>query len=410
MEVTAIPNQTVVRARESTLNVPGRDTFRKDLSKRIHRLDPDAAPFTLLLQRARTETCNEPEYWWQSEELPAMWSQAAAQSDAGAATLVVDHARYFSVGDIFNVIQAGAGNGLKCRVTGVNTDTNTLTIVRGIGGTADANILNDADIQIIGNAYAEGSPLGLEKSHVEFRDYNYVQIFRTPFGVTGTQDATVNFMGKDRPRLRAKKAIEHKLLLEKAALFGERNIDNANLNNPRRYTGGAFYFLTDNIYDTATMGPAGTTLTAPELWTWLQDVYNHTGEGSGERVLFASGTILTVFDQMALTTGNVSINVAPRDRAFGLSVKQWFTSHGTFNIVRHRLLDNGLGGGGYGGHGILLDPSAWFIRHLPGRNTHLRPDVGAKGDDAWSDEYFTELGFQVTLPETQGILKGVTTA
>lgn len=397
MDVQAIPNQTVIRARESTENLPSQRRIR-DVSKKIHQLDPNAAPFTLLTQRARKETVAEPKHEWMEKELAAKWSQANGASAAGSGTLVVDHARYFSVGDIGNVVRTG----MKFRVTAVDVNTNTLTIVRAVGNTADSAINDNDDIQIIGNAFAEGSPLGLEKSHVEAFLYNYLQIFRHPFGMTGTQEATVGYAGKDRPRLRADKSIEHKIDIERSALFGERNIDVTSVNNPRRYTGGALFFLTDNIKD------AGGQLTAPEVWDWLQSVFQHTGAGGDSRVLFASPLIVTVIDQLALTTGNVSYNVADTTKTFGLAVRQWNTSHGTFNIIKHRLLDNGLGGQGYGGHGILLDPAAWSYLTLPGRDTQLRSDVGADGDDAWTDEYLTECGWKVTLAKTQGILKGVT--
>lgn len=398
MDVQAIPNQTVIRARESTENVPAQRRIR-DVSKKIHQLDPDAAPFTLLLQRGKKQQCAEPKFEWIEKELAAKWSQVNQATEVAVGTaVVVDHARYFSVGDIVNVVRTGE----KMRVTAVNVDTNTLTVVRGVGSTTAAFLADNDDLQIIGNAYAEGSPLGLEKSHIEAFLYNYVQIFRHPFGVTGTQDATIGYMGKDRPRLRADKAREHKIDIERAALFGERNIDIGSTNNPRRYTGGAMFFLTQNIKD------AGGQLTAPEVWDWLQDVYQHTGAGGDSRVLFASPKIISVLDQMALTTGNWSVTQAPSDKTFGLSVKQWNTSHGTFNIIKHRLLENGLGGAGYGGHGLLLDLSAWFYRNLPGRDTQLRTDVHTPGDDAWTDEYLTECGFQITLPKTQGILKNVT--
>lgn len=397
MDVQAIPNQTVTRARESTENTPANRRIR-DVSRKIHRLDPDAAPFTLLLQQGKKAQCAEPKYEWIEKELAAKWSQANGAHLAGDAAIVVDHARYFSVGDIVNIVRTGE----KVRVTAVDPNTNTLTVVRSVGSSVAAAINDNDDLQIIGNAYAEGSPLGLEKSHVEAYLYNYVQIFRHPFGVTGTQDATVGYLGKDRPRLRAEKSIEHKMDIERTALFGEREFDGTNPNNPRRYTGGAFFFLVDNILD------AGGALTAGEVWTWMQSIYAHTSEGGDSRILFASPLIITVMDQFALTTGNVQVNWAPKDKTFGLSVKQWSTSHGSFNIIKHRLLENGLGGQGYGGHGLLLDPSQWYYRHLPGRDTQLRPDVGNPGDDAWTDEYLTECGWQVALSKTQGLLKGVT--
>lgn len=403
MDVQAIPNQTVIRARESTLNTPA-DRRIKDVSKKIHRLNPDAAPFTLLTSRARSMACSEPQYHWIEEELAAQWSQVnnVGGSALAAPTVIVDHARYFQVGDIFNVVRTG----MKCRVTAVDLDTNTLTIVRAIGASVDSAMNDNDDLQIIGNAYAEGSPVGLEQSHIEKYLMNYVQIFRHALGATGTQDATSGgYLGqKDRPRLRAQTAIKHKLQIERSALFGERNIDAVNTNNPRRYTGGAMFYLTDNIKD------AGGGLSPIEVWDWLQAVYTHHTGGGNSRVLLASPTVVTAIDMMALTVGNVSINLVPTDKTFGISLRQWNTSHGTFNIIKHPLLDNGLGGQGYGGFGMLLDPSTWQYRYLPGRNTQLRPNVQNPGDDAWTDEYLTECGWEVSLAKTQGILKGVTGA
>lgn len=400
MDVQAITSQNVIRARESTENIPSNRRVR-DVESRLAYLDPDAAPFTLILQKSGKRTVSSPKFEWIQKELPAKWMMVnnGAGYAAGATSVVVDNgagadaAKFTSVGDIINVVRTGE----KIRVTAVDTATNTLTVVRGVGSTAAAALLDNDDLQIIGTAYAEGSPLGLEKSNVEDYLFNYTQIFRHPFGVTGTQDQSENYIGKDRPRLRAEKAIEHKIDLERTALFGERNIDTTSTNNPRRYTGGALYFLDQNIKD------YGGTVTEPEIETHLQDVFMHTS-GSDSRVLLASPLLISVFDQLAAGR----LQMVPGDKTYGITVRQWLTSHGTFNIVKHRLLESGLGGTGYGGYGLLVEPKQWKYCVLGNRSTKLRTDVHVDGDDAWTDEYLTECGWQVGLAKTQGIIKGVT--
>lgn len=405
MDVQAfVTPQTVIRARESTENTPANRRVR-EVGDRLAYLDPDAAPFTLLLQKGRKKSVSNAKFEWMEKELPARWDQVNMAADpdgagplttgatAAATAIVVDNARYFSVGDIINVVRTGE----KMRVSAIDTGTQTLTVNRAVGSTAAAPLADNDDLQIIGNAYAEGSPLGLEKSHIEDYLFNYTQIFRTPFGVTGTQDQSENYIGKDRPRLRAEKMIEHKIDLERTALFGERNIDTGSTNNPRRYTGGALYFLKDNIKD------AGGVLTGNEIEDWLQDVYQHTS-GGDSRTLLASPKIISVIDQLAI--GNLQL--VPSDKTYGIAVRQWLTAHGTFNIVKHRLLDSGLGGQGYGGYGLLVEPKQWFYRPLGNRDTKLRADVHVDGDDAWTDEYLTEVGWQVGLSKSQGVLKGVT--
>ena len=392
MDVQAFTTaQGQIRARESTENVPANRRVR-DVGDKLAYLDPNAAPFTLILQKAGDRKVSNPKFEWMEKDLPARWDQAAAAALVGATDVTVDNPGYFSVGDIVNVVRTGE----KMRVSAIGATT--ITVTRSVGTTAAAAINDNDDLQIIGNAYAEGSPLGLEKSHVENYLYNYTQIVRTPFGVTGTQDQSENYTGKDRKRLRAEKLIEHKIDMERTALFGERDIDTASTNNPRRYTGGALFYLADNIKD------AGGALTGSEIESWLQDVYQHTGGSGDSRILLASPLIISVIDQLAV--GNLQL--VPSDKTFGIAVRQWLTSHGTFNIVKHRLLENGVGGQGYGGYGLLLDPKQWKYCVLGDRDSHLRPDVGVKGDDGWSDEYLAEVGWQIGLTKTQGVLKGVT--
>lgn len=403
MDVQAISSQSVVRARESTENIPSNRRVR-DIESRLAYLDPDAAPFTLILQKSGKRTVSNPKFEWIEKELPAKWAQVAANDGtanfvgSAVGTIIkinaAPGAKIFSVGDLVNHVASGE----KMRVTDVDTANERVTVVRSVGPTAAtaAGAAND-DLQIIGSAYAEGSPLGLEKSHVEDYKFNYTQIFRTPFGVTGTQDQSENYTGKDRPRLRAEKAIEHKIDIERTALFGERDIDTASTNNPRRYTGGALYFLDQNIKD------AGGTVTEPEVESWLQDVFMHTA-GGDSRVLLASPLVISVIDQLAAGR----LQLVPSDKTYGITVRQWLTSHGTFNIVKHRLLETGLGGTGYGGYGLLVEPKQWKYCVLGNRSTKLRSDVHVDGDDAWTDEYLTECGWQVGLPKTQGVLKGVT--
>lgn len=406
MDVQAFTtSQTIVRARESTENANSANRRVRDVESRIHYLDPDAAPFTLILSKAQKQTVSAPKFEWMEKELPPAWDQVnnGAGYTAGDTAIVVDNAAYFSVGDVVKVARTGE----NLRVSAVTTGTNTITVERSVGdasGTNAAALVDNDDLVIIGSAYAEGSPLGLEKSHIEAFKHNYTEIFRMPFGETGTSMATNYYTGKVRPELRAQKAIEHKLQLERTALFGERNIDTTSTNNPRRYTGGALYFLTDNIVD------AGGTLTYDEIQNWIATLSTHTATGDNY-LLMVSSRIASVFDMLA----KGSLQIVPSTKTFGVSVKQWVTSNGSFNIVRHRLLDSGpstFGGANtsapYLTHALAVDPKLWNYCTLPGRDTKLRVDVHVAGDDAWTDEYLTECGWKVRLSKAQGVLKNVT--
>src|SRR5687768_15804613 len=67
-------------------------------------------------------------------------------------TFVVENASRFRAGD-----QIRLGTAMEVMlVTGANTGTNTLTVVRGYGGTTAQALTDDAEVIIVGNASLEG--------------------------------------------------------------------------------------------------------------------------------------------------------------------------------------------------------------------------------------------------------------
>ena len=385
--------QTVIRAPESTENIPASRRVR-DVSRKIHYLDPSAAPLTVLTKKASKASVYNPKYEWIEKDLPARWDAVnnGAGYTAGDTSIVVDHGAYFSVGDVVLVPRTGE------RVRVSNVSTNTLTVVRSVGPTAAAALLDNDDFLIIGNAYAEGANAGSEKSHQETYPYNYTQIVRTPYGVTGTETQTENYTGPDKPRLRAEKAIEHMIDIERTILFGERDIDTSSTDNPRRYTGGFLYYATSNVKD------FGGVMTEAELEDWCEDLFHYTG-GSDTKFVAAAPTPISVLDQLAVAR----LQLVPRDQTLGMTVKQFVTSHGNLMITKHRLLEDGYTtGDGYGGYMLAVDPSKIGYRFLRNRDTKLRTDIQAPDLDCWKDEYLTEMGWVVMNPQVHGIGKNIT--
>lgn len=383
--------QTVTRAAESTENIPASRRVR-DVSKKIMYLDPSAAPLTVLTKKARKQSAYNPKYEWIEKDLPARWDAINNGAVGTGTTQTVDHGSYFSVGDIVLVPRTGE----RMRVTAVAT--NVLTVVRSVGPTATAALVNDDDLLIIGNAYGEGTGAGTEKSHAETYPYNYTQIIKTPFGVTGTQNESENYTGPDKPRLRAEKAIEHMIDIERTILFGERDIDTGSTDNPIRYTGGFLYYATSNAKN------FGGVMTEAEVEDWCEDLFHYTG-GSDTKFVAAAPLPISVLDQL----GVARLQLVPSDQTLGLSVKQFVTSHGTLMITKHRLLESGYTtGDGYGGYMLAVDPSRIGYRFLRNRDTKLRVDIQANDLDGWKDEYLTEFGWQVENPQVHGVGTGIT--
>lgn len=388
--------QTVIRAAESTENIPSGRRVR-DVVNELSRLDPDIAPLTQILQLSRSASAQDPKFEWGEKDLEARWDAVNGTTGTGT-SIVVDNSEYFSVYDVVQVVRTGE----LIRVTAVTTSTDTLTVARGVGSTSTAAVADNDDLLIVGNAYPEGSLSGTPKSHTETMPYNYTEITRTPAGVTGTEMNSTSYFGDARSRLRMEKGQMHKIDLERTAHFGQRNIDTTSTDNPVRYTGGLYYFFgtAANVTDVSSTG----TLTMPTLETFLQSVFQHTGS-SESRLLLAAPAVISIFDLL----GASRIQTTSGEETFGMKVKTWLTSHGTLNIVKDRLLENGpTSGQGYGGEAWALDIKRLRLRYLSNRNTKFLEDIHANDYDGVKDEYLTEAGWEMKNPLLHGRLTGVT--
>lgn len=384
--------QGTLSVRESTGNIPAARRVR-DVSNTIHYLDPNENPFVLLSKAARSRTVTNSKFEWMEKDLPVKTSLATDTSSTANQGVTTGTSGRFKAQDL--VLNTRTGE--ISLVTSI-VDANTIATVRGAGSVvATANASGD-NLVIIGTAYPEGGTLGTPRSVTEGFLYNYTQIFRQPFGTTGTEAVSENYGGKDKPRLRKENGVYHMMDIERAFIFGNAKLDTATSGlggttaTPWRTTGGFLEFVTTNVQ------AAGGTLTEPELETFTQTVFEATGSGM-TRTLFAAGTVVSVIDQL----GAGRLQTVPRDETYGIAVKQWLTSHGTLNIVKHRLLTPSP----YTGYALAVDTQKIAFAKMAERDTMLRENVGTPGDDGWTDEYLTECGFELNNPNAHGILTGV---
>lgn len=360
-----------------------------DMSNNIALLQPSATPLITFLKRAKGNTlaANNPKFSWLEDDLGARWD--AVNNGAGYlstdTSVVVDNGDYFSAGDIVKVPSTGE----VMLVTAIAT--NTLTVTRGYGVTAAAALVDNDPLVIIGNANEEGSGTRTIKSTSEIEVFNYTQIFKTPFGVTNTQNATGMYGGNDLAYQQKKKGIEHTVDIARAFYFGERKLDTSG-SKPKRATGGLFSFLTENNYD------AGGQLTQTEFDNNIAEVIFKYG--AAEKLLLASPRLASVINGWAMG----KYQVMQGDKTFGLPVIPYITPHGKFNIVIDPLLEGAV----YGGYGVVLDVENIKYRPLKGRDTKLETNIQANDEDQREDQYITEAGLEVRSPKTHAVITGVT--
>jgi len=380
----------------------------REVGSDIFYLDPSSNPFTLLTDKAGNMTTDNPKFEWYEKALrpkQVNFNTAGTGLDASTteATLVVDESNYIQVGDV--ILHPTSG---EIVIAISQTDATTYEVVRAAAGsTASTGYSAGDDMFIIGSAYAEGVDVPAPDEWQEVHKFNYTQIFRRSFGASATREATKSYFGANRSKVSGEKAIEHAMDIERAFLFGGRseNAVDADGGTPTtpsagsgvyRTTGGFTYWATENVLDLN-----GASLSEPDLEGWLEDVFAHTTSGDS-RLLLASAPVITVLDMLAVDKIRT---VNDSNMTYGIAVRQWLTSHGNLNIVKHRLL--GDGGPDYAAGALAIDLKKVKMQTLSGRSTSLKKNRQGPGVDGWIDEYLTECGLQFANAEVHGKLLAV---
>jgi hypothetical protein len=384
----------IVNTARGTANInPNRIVV--DMSNEIPLLKPREYPLTVLTKKLNTKTAHNYRYDWMEDTLMATW--VACPAGAGAADVVINLAAGQGALVAANDLLKVAVTGEIMRVTQVNVDA--VTVVRSYGTTVAAIIPAAASILVIGNAMMQGSGKAAEKYIQVTNNFNYTQIFKTPFSVTNTLEAMKLYGGKELARLQRKKAIEHAQSIEYALMFGERNLDTAGA-QPISTTGGVLEFLTSS--------PNVQTISQAQVWadpdpaTFAKRALNAFAEqvftyGSSKKTWLCSPSLITFITDIAEL--KLEIVQGDADSTFGLDINILRTPHGSLNIVQHPLLVQG-----YAGYSFVLDMEELAYRPLTGRDTKLETNIQANDEDGRRDQFITETGFELKQPLKHGVL------
>jgi len=352
----------------------------RDVPAAVYELEPDVSPLLALLNKLGTEKATNPKIeWLEDESMPRVTTLSASAASNATSFGVTDN--YFRGGDL---VRFTAG-GFAILVTA--TAAGSISGVK-VGGTAQVSAANAAEIFIVSNANAEGATLREIKYPQLVTASNYCQIQRTPFGVTGTEDATKHYGGDERKRLQNKFGREHARQIEQTLFFGARDLTNTN----QRLCGGVKEFLSTNV----TNDSGGTT--EAEWQTFLKTGFRY---GSQEKWAFCSPTAMAVIEGFARSNIKTS-GSSDHATTYGIKMSQYVSGQGIVNLVMHRDWNDSTV---YGGYVFLLDVEALKLRPL--RDTRLRQDVQAPDYDGFKDEYISEISLQVQHERKHALLTGV---
>jgi len=385
MAITYTPPSIAAESR-STLDVlqAGR---KPDIRVDPAHLEENTVPLLRLITKLNKRVTDQEKFTWFEKQVFPYWTKAGAASLSGVLTVTVatGHGVFFQKGTLIWLPKSGT----MCRVRSVSGDV--VTWERPVAGTPDGDIALNDDIRIIGTAFAQGSDESRPKAVLETEVFNYTQIFKTGLGGSNTMAASAMYWGRDRPSQRKDRRVDHAIEIESAFLTGQRaQWTDPDTQESVSTTRGVINFITSNV---TTLGAA---LTEPVMDQLISDSFRyHSSQGRASKWCFV-GSIAEV---QITGFAREKLRMRPKDKTFGINVSSYQAIGRELLLMRHNLLENnpisGATASNYmGGMMLIVDPGSPTYRHMRGRDTRLRKDIGGPGPDRWQDEYLTEAGLE----------------
>lgn len=355
----------------------------------VHMLEDDRLMLTRLLSKLGKREVHNTAFKWMTDEIRPKFDQLAEALDSSETGVDVDNGEYFNINDLVKVVETGE----IMRVTAITPGSpDVLTVVRGVGTTTGAAALDDGQLLIIGNQYAQGATSQAALTTKEVEKTAYTQIMRDPVHLTGTEHAMGKadglYTGEEINKQRAKKLLEHERNKNLTAYWGESAYDAGTL---RGLAGGI------NAYIPAGQRDAVATLTESE---WNDGLKNAFRYGAGKKVVLASRSVAGIINEYM---ANVQ-RVAPGDSKFGVKMVDYISPHGDVSIVT----DHALEGTEYDKYAFVLDLAECKYVCFKGRDTQLLLDRQANDEDGVKEEYLTEFGFEWGHPQRHYVFTSVT--
>lgn len=368
---------------------------------------------------------DDPEFSWWNEPMDLVRLQVSAAHASGETLITVDSgdptaaniksnygkATHLVPGDILMVEptnDSAIDDYERIQVTQVHSDTQ-FSVKRGMSGTTAANIADDSYLLLVGSAFPEGTagPNATTRNPVKF--WNYTQIFKTSYEISGSADATRARTGNALTNDKKRRSFDHARSLEMALLFGKRNEGVGENGKPLRFMGGLREFIpTTNqkvlanswgLYKSATAGN--------NLMDAISPVFDYTSPGGDTRIaLCGNGALNALNKAIASSAGasGVQIYWGSNEKYWGMNFRELIFPQGRIMLKTHPLMSrHSL----YTNSMLLCDFSAIKYVPLTGRDTKEQNDIQNKDEDVRRGQWLTECSLQVDFAgQTQGYIGG----
>ena len=405
----------------------GTDERPKNFREMILFRNPNGnAPIFALTSKMNKRTVDDPEFHWWCERNDVMRFRAsggvantainaevtvdfdsadsAVASSSGTVGGSYSDPRHLVVGDLL-MQEAGYDSDADAahriwEVTSAavgDTPPNYATklTLRTGHSTAANNDIADNDLFLkIGNVFEEGSRAPLSATRLPDKYFNYTQIFKTTYKVTGTADKTHFRTGGAVQQDKKRKSFDHARDIETSLLFGRRLELNGNSGQPKRMMNGIIGQIpAGNKTDMANTGTLNTLLDA------VSKVFDWESSAGDTRMVFCGNGALNGFNK-TITGLGLSSSQSSLDRVqykadesvYGTRFMRYRIPQGDLFLKVHPLmnriaqLNNSF---------LILDQSALKYVCLRGRDTKFKDNVQENDEDAMRGMWMTECSTQL---------------
>jgi len=391
------------------------DLARKSFAGMITRLMPNGnAPLFGMTSMLETETAVQIEHGFFTKTMlfPQLQLSAAGQLAADTTFTVVS-----TVNVLPGMIMTVPTTGENVIINNVISPT-TVSVARGVGTVAAANIGANAFMYQVGNAYEESSlrPNSLIINPV--RITNLTQIFRNTWAISETIRATEMIAGETNiAESRIDCAAFHSKDIETGLFFGQKSQGTRN-GQPFRTMDGLInivgniayypsYYSAPNVYT------AAATTNYTQFEAMFDPLFNQATDPkvANERVLFCGGVAKKIINNIGRLNG--TYYMVDGQTSWGLQFSTIKIARGTFRLIEHPLFNSNST---WGAMAIGVDLSTFRVAYLGDRKTQNR-EFNSSGDvaqdngiDAVGGTLTTEMTCVVKNPPANGVVYGFTAA
>jgi hypothetical protein len=305
----------------------------RDVSSLMPMQLEDPAPLYVLTNaggKRRVKVTNPKIEFFDDADLPMVTNVSNATDYASNVTsIIVADVTLFGVRDVVQVAKNATIGTLEEHILVTALGTNSITVTRAFAGTTADTITATATLKILGVAQTEVGSIDNPRTPARLAKTSGCQIFETPLAVSRTAAATKvygNYSERERQQMLAMR--RQRLEIENAGLFGAYS---------ETLSGTASFYTSQGVRSVIATNVTNLnqTVTYQAFLGWSSGVFKFSAR---DRLLVSCPKIKEALDYLA---GNKQLTKA-EDKVFGISLRRFVTSNGTFMIVNNYNMDAGL--------------------------------------------------------------------